>query len=340
MRLRDMDIKKKISVSLITIIIIFVIGFIVGATILTGYVEYINDGSVPDEISAPSWEAGKFWTYSFKTPEIEDVISRIVVASDDGTDYQVGVASRIDAQRHAVLNYNPMLGRITLEDLSIYEKGIPQPLFSFPLEKNKEWSFSMFDIEEFNARIINVRSVDLPTSGKTVLVEIQASSSAGEKLTYSYDNSAKWVRSLIFEDSSGNILLDMTLVSYGKGFTGEVYFVRAVDLFDEEYISSRGSPDIDFYNSFLDQGHPDWGPFDYLVYYYDVLTGDNSGGVVTVTDPASESTMKRAFGPNTFERALGTIPSESGEWKVTVVISGESYLRLRIAGGIEYIWTV
>lgn len=335
-----MNIKTKISVSMMTIIAIFIIGFLVGAAILTGYVEYFEPDSIPEEISTPTWEAGKYWTYTFKTPEIEDVISRIVVASEDGTNYLVGVASRVDAQRHAVLNYNPMLGRIAIEGLSIYEKGIPQPLFSFPLKKNKEWSFSMFGIEEFNARVKSIRSADLPTSGRTILVEIQASASTGERLTYSYDTSAKWIRSLVFEDASETALLEMTLVSYGMGFAGEVYFIRAVDLFDEEYISDRGSPDLDFYNSFYDQGHPDWGPFDYLVYYYDVLSGESSGGAVTVTDPASESQMRRVFGPNTFERALGTIPSESGEWKVTVVISGESYLRLRVAGGIEYIWTV
>ncbi len=316
------------------------IGFLLGATIFTGYLENSEYSSIPSEISAPNWEYGKYWTYSFKTPEIEDVISRIVVASDDGTDYLTGVASRLDAQRHAVLNYNPMLGRITMDNFSVYEKGIPQPLFSFPLRKNSQWTFSMFDVEEFKARVISIRSVDLPTSGHTILVNIEATAPSGELLTYSYDSSANWIRSLVFEDFSGNVLLDMTLVSYGMGFVGEVYFVRARDLFNEVYTSERGSPAIDLYNSFLDQGHPDWGEWDYLVYYYEVITEENSGGTLTVADPLSKEAMKRVFGPNTFESTLGTIPSESGEWKVTVVLGGESYLRLRIAGGIEYIWTV
>lgn len=336
MQLREMDIKKKISVSLLTIIIIFVIGFIVGATILTGYVEYIDDGSVPDEISAPSWEAGKFWTYSFKTPEIEDVISRIVVASNDGTDYLVGVASRLDAQRHAVLNYNPMLGRITINELSVYEKGIPQPLFNFPLKKNKEWSFCMFGIEEFQARVDSIRSADLPSSGRTVIAEIQASSSSGEKLIYSYDTSAEWVNFLVLKDSSGVALLEMNLVSFGNGFAGEVYFVRGVDLVDELYTA----PVFDVFNTLI-TGHPDWGPFDSLVYHYEVLTEDNSGGTLVVKDPTSTvEAMRRVFGPNAFESSLGTIPSGSEEMSVSVSLAGNSYLRLRIAGGIEYIWTV
>ncbi len=331
-----MNLRRKISVSLITIISIFIIGFVLGAVILTGYIEYSGSTSIPEQISLPTWKPGKYWTYSFKTPDIEDVVSRIVVASDDGTDYQVGVASRIDAQRHAVLSYNPMLGRIVMEDLAIYEKGMPQPLFSFPLKKSKEWTFSMFDVDNFKARVTTIISADLPGGGTTYIVDVQAVSPSGHKLTYSYDTSAQWTRSLVREDSSGSVLLEMTLVSYGYGFAGDVYFVRGRDLFNEIYTS----PVIDVQNSFLDQGHPEWGPFDYLVYYYEVLTSDNSGGTLTVTDPLKEEAMKRFFGPNTFERALGSIPSESGEYKVTVALAGDSTLELRVAGGLEYKWTV
>ncbi len=331
-----MDIKRKISVSILTIITIFIIGFLVGATILTGYVEFTEYGSIPNEISAPTWKAGKYWTYTFKTPEIEDVISRIVVASEEEENYLVGVASRVDAQRHAVLNYNPLLGRITIDELSIYEKGIPQPLFNFPLKKNKEWSFSMFGIEEFRARVNSIRSADLPVSGKTILVDIQASASTGERLTYSYDNSAKWIRSLVLEDSSGTAILETNLVSYGMGFAGEVYFIRGVDLVDELHTS----PVLDVHNTLI-EGHPDWGPFDSLIYHFEILTEDNSGGTLVIKDPTSEvEAIRRVFGPNTFESSLGTIPSESEELSVSVSLAGESYLRLRIAGGIENIWTV
>ena len=335
-----MNIIKKISILILSIVSIFIIGILLGATMFSGYFEYSENSYPPSEISAPNWEHGKYWTYSFKTPEIEDVISKIVVASDDGTDYLIGVASRLDAQRHAVLNYNPMLGRITMENFSIYEKGIPQPLFTFPLRKNAQWTFSMFDVEEFEAKVVSIRTLDLPLSGQTTLVNIEATASSGELLKYSYDTSAKWLHSLVFEDSSGNILLDMNLISYGMGFVGEVYFVRARDLFSDVYNSKRTSPAIDRYNSFLDQGHPNWGDWEYLVYYYELITEENSGGTLTVADPLSKEAMKRVFGPNTFECTLGTIPSESGEWKVTLALAGNSYLKLRIAGGIEYIWTV
>ena len=306
----------------------------------TGYFNYSENSSTPNEIPAPTWEFGEYWTYSFKTPDIEDVISKIVVASDDGTDYLIGVASHLDAQRHAVLNYNPMLGRITMDNFSIYENGIPQPLFSFPMKQNNQWTFSLFDVDDFKARVVSIKTLDLSSGGQTTIANIEATASSGESLTYSFDTSADWINSMVLEDSSGNNLLEMKLISHDIGYVGDVYFVRARDLFSEVYNTQRGSPAIDLYNSFIDQGHPDWGEWDYLVYYYEVTTKDNSGGALTVADPLSTEAIKRVFHPNTLECTLGTIPSESGEWKVNVALAGESYLKLRIAGGIEYMWTV
>ncbi|UCF08811.1 MAG: hypothetical protein JSW28_03720, partial [Thermoplasmata archaeon] len=271
---------------------------------------------------------------------VSDVLSRIVVASEDGTDYSIGVASRLDAQRHAVLNYNPMLGRIKVDSLSLYEKGFPQPLFNFPLKKDARWSFSIFNVDDFSAKVTGIRKADLPGGGSTVLVDIRASAPSGAQLTYSYDTEAQWVSSLVLEDSSENKLLEMTLVSHGQGFKGDVYFIRGVDIFDEVYSSARGSPEVEFYNSFIDQGHPNWGTFNDLIYYYNIVTGDNAGGTLTITDPASDESVRHGFGSNTVESTLGTIPSDSGEWKVQLVLTGEADLDLRIAGGIEYIWTV
>lgn len=335
-----MNTKKKVSVSLVTVIIIFIVGFLLGMTLLTGYFEYSESGAIPDEIKLPEWETGKYWTYTFTTHEVSDVLSRIVVAGNDETHYDVGVASRLDAQRHAVLNYNPMLGRIEIDALSIYEKGIPQPLFDFPLKKGDQWTFSMFDKDNFKAKVIGIRKADLPDGGTTVLVDITATASTGEKLTYSYDTSAEWIRSLVLEDTSSAPLLEMTLVSSGQGFEGNVYFIRGVDLLDADYSSERGSPELEFYNSFFDSGHEDWGPFNDLIYYYEVETEDSSGGALTITDPVSSETMARSFGSNMVESALGTIPSDSGEWKVQLVLSGDTHLILRIAGGIEYTWDV
>jgi hypothetical protein len=332
----EMNFKTKISVSLITIISIFVIGLIVGAGILTGIIHITDQGSVPDSVSAPTWDSGQFWTYSFKTPEIDDAVSRVVVASEEDGNYMVGVASRTDAQRHGVLNYNPMLGRISIEKLAVYEKGVAQPLFDFPLKDNAQWKFCMFGIEGFNARVKSIDSIDIPGYGRTYLVNIEAKSSGGAKLTYSYDTKAEWIRSMVLESSSGQSLLEMTLVSYGNGFAGDVFFVRGMDIFDNSYLA----PAADTYRTYI-SGHPQWGPFDSLIYHFTASTGDNSRGVLVLMDPAAPNEAKEAtFGPNTFESTLGSITSVSDELSISVTLIGEASLHLRVAGGIEYFWTV
>jgi hypothetical protein len=167
-------------------------------------------------------------------------------------------------------------------------------------------------------------------------VDIQAESSSGEKLTYSYDSKAKWIGFLIHESSSGEPKIEMNLVSYGKGFSGEVFFVRGVDLFDETY----SAPDTDTQNTLI-SGHPEWGPFDSLIYYFEITTGGGSGGTLILKDPSSPvEAMRRVFGPNMFESSLGTIPSPSEELSTQITLVGTANLGLRIAGGIEYIWNV
>jgi hypothetical protein len=331
-----MNTKRKISFSLITVIIVFAVGFILGVALLSQVIEYTNSDLPPDQISLPKWENGRYWTYSFKTPEIDDLVSRIIVASSDEVEYQVGVSSRIDAQRHGVLNYNPMLGRVVKEDLGIYESGEVQSLFSFPLKRGKQWSFSMFGITEFNAIVTDIRTADLPDEGSTYIVDILAETSSGEKLTYSYDSKARWIGYLIHESSQGDMKIEMNLVSYGKGFSGEVFFVRGVDLFDNSY----SAPDFEIQNTLV-SGHPDWGPFESLIYHFEVSTGGGSGGTLILKDPSSSvEAMRRVFGPNMFESSLGTIPSPSEELTTQVSLAGSANLRLRIAGGIEYVWIV
>lgn len=290
--------------------------------------------------SAPTWTLGKFWYYTFSTPELDNIFSKIIVSPDDGTNYQIGVDSSIDAQRHAVLNFNPMLGRVRITDLAVYEKGDPQLIFSFPLEEKSKWEFSLWGIENFQAEVVSEKKVDFENTGKTTIFNIVAIAPSGEQVVYNYDSSAEWIRQLILTDSAQNVILEINLVSYGIGYSGEVYFVRGVDLYDREFVSTPDSPVAELYDSFLDQGHPSWGPFDLLIYYLDITTESDSGGWLTLRDHQSETALHREFGPDYMESSLGTIPSNSGEWTLTVNLEGNAELRMRIAGGIEYIWTV
>jgi hypothetical protein len=329
--------RKPVMIGLVAILLLaaLVIGFLTGTNTSRNGGEDDVSGS---SITPPTWEKGMYWVYTFNTPDSGFLTSRLAVAEVESENYMVGVDKRIDAQRHAVLNFNPMIGRIGKEDLALYEKDQALTLFKFPLEVSSNWSFSLFNIDDFQARVVSIERD--PSSGNgSLMANIEAIAPSGEALKYSYDSSAKWIGSLALE-RSGEILLEMNMVLYGTNYAGDLYFIRGVDLFDEEYSSARGSPELQFYDTFLDQGHPNWGPFTDLIYFFQVETGSNTVGVLTIHDHSSNNRLRRTFQSNTAENSLGLIPSDAGEWGVTVTLLGQSDLRLRIAGGIEYHWTV
>ncbi len=337
MNLGEKGMKKPILIGIVAILFVFalIIGFLAGSS-------SSDSGGIGDvsgsSISAPNWNVGMYWVYTYNTQDSGFITSKLAVASDEGDNYMVGVDKRIDAQRHAVLNFNPMLGRIGKNGLEMYEKDRPLPLFKFPLKLASNWSFSLFNIEDFQARVISIERG--PASGNgSLIAKIVAISPAGDILRYSYDTSSKWIESLVLEKNEEPIL-EMNLVLHGSNFKGNLYFVRGVDLFDEVYSSARGSPELQFYNTFLDSGHPNWGPFQDLIYFFEVETGSNTVGVLTINDHSTNNNLRRTFQSNTAESSLGLIPSEAGEWGVTVTLLGQSDLRVRIAGGIEYQWNI
>ena len=103
-----------------------------------------------NELDVPEWEVGDWWLFTFTTPEFYDDSARLVVATVDeeegGTAYMLGISSEEEARRHAVLNHNPFLGRITHSTLGVFENGFEQPVLSFPLSSNS-WTFVLFDVD-------------------------------------------------------------------------------------------------------------------------------------------------------------------------------------------------
>ena len=85
----------------------------------------ITGNSANDEILVPSWEIGDYWLYTFSTPDYSDDTTKLVVATtdieEDGTAYMLAISSIGEARRHAVLNHNPFLVRITHDQLSPLE---------------------------------------------------------------------------------------------------------------------------------------------------------------------------------------------------------------------------
>jgi len=296
-----------------------------------------DDDDVPSAIEKPEWQLGMEWTYIFSSPDLtDDVASTLVMADEDGTNYWIGVASLTDALRHAVLNFNPVLGRVNKERMGVYEKGLPQELMHFPLTKESEWSFSLLGVDDFNASVRDIRTIRTEEHGKSTIVDVEAAADSGETLVYSYDVKAGWLRSLVFRDANGGMRLEMALTSYGGGYSGEAYFVRATDLFYGTY-SGTGATVTD---TFMDSGHAKDGRFDYLVYYLEAETDDTGSGTMHLKDYGETRPKSWDFPPETNERILGTHPSVQGNWTLEVNLEGNSDVCMRIAGGIEYSWNV
>jgi hypothetical protein len=330
-------IAKMMVVGLMLVIIVgaFLAGIYLGGTALRS-----GSDIEPRSVKLPTWEPGQYWSYAFDTPDIDPTLARIVVATKNESQYQLGIDNRLDAQRHAVLNYNPMLGRITTDQLAVFEKGIPQNILQFPLEKGKSWNFTLLGREGWVANVVGLDSVTFPNENRTVIATIEAKAGTGDVLKYTFDSAAGWFRSMVLSGASGTEELRMTLVSSGTGYKGDAYFVRGVDLYQKDVSSSSGSPQVDVYESFIDRGHPTWGPFDSLIYYYTVEIGARSNGLLTFRDHSTTTLMRKTFDPGTKEASIGSMPSSGGEVGVTLALQGDCHLKVMVAGGIEYKWTV
>ncbi len=195
-----------------------------------------------DSIDVPTWQVGDWWLYTFSTPDYSDDTTRLVVASDSeesGTAYMLAISSLTEARRHAVLNHNPFLGRITHSDLSAFENGVAQPVLSFPIEEGGSWGFTLFSTE-WTASVTGV-------TGGTAIVAGAASD--GSRLDYVYDSGFGYFSSFIWTDASGTEQLRMMVADQGSGHIGDVYFVRGGDLFSE--IWEDPGTDLEFRDTFL-----------------------------------------------------------------------------------------
>ena len=288
----------------------------------------ISDDGDSVSISAPIWNKGYYWEYAIKTADIEISTTMIVAVDDDSNDYYIGTASQIDAKRHAVLNYNPALGRVQMSDFSIYENNVAQLLFDFPLEKNKDWSFSLYGKGGFAATVVDIQ---------TDRAEIVATNSDGAKIEYNFDVETEWIDSFVFTESTGETVLEMQLAKHGNDYTGNSYFCRGGDLYDEEFIG----PDFGYYDTeFANEGHERYGPWDYIVYYLEAEIGDsnNDGGEWFLSDHESTDPLLEAI--TVTKNELGTVMGTSGNWTLEISLSGDADVRIRIAGAIEYSYAV
>jgi hypothetical protein len=293
-----------------------------------------SDGDVDsDSIGVPIWQVGDWWLYTFSTPDYSDDTTRLVVASDNeegGTAYMLAISSLTEARRHAVLNHNPFLGRVTHSDLSAFENGVAQPVLSFPIEEGGTWDFTLFSTEW----VASVTGV----TGSTAI--IAGAASDGSRIDYVYDSGVGFFSSFIWTDASGTEQLRMMVANQGSGHTGDVYFVRGGDLFSDTWEDS--GTDIEIRDTFLVSDHPSDGDWDEMIYFIDAECGSGSSTIsLTLRDHLSVSALERIWGPGASEMGtLGTIPYPSGEYTLTATFTGSTYLRVRIAGGITESWSL
>jgi len=283
-----------------------------------------DDGDGAGAIAAPAWETGQWWTYAVVIPEAE-VVTTMVIGDVDETDYHLGSSRLVDAQRHAVLNHNPALGRIRVADMALYEKNEPQLLLQFPLETGASWNFSLFGVERFDATITAV------VDGRATTV---AESPSGDRLEYVYHRASGWLTSFVHSEAGGE-LLRMTLVEAGTGYSGEAWFCRGGDLYEGEF----SGPDFEFYDTaFANDGHVRYGPWSYVVYWLEEDIRSGSGELVLRDHDGAQLT--RVYAPGNSHQGLGVVTGASGNWTLQVSLSGNADVRLVVAGAIEYGWTL
>ena len=231
--------------------------------------------SSTSDFEVPIWETGDWWLYTFSTPDYSDDTARLVVAStseEDGTAYMLAISSLTEARRHAVLNHNPFLGRMTHSELGAFENGVAQSVLSFPLEEGNTWSFTLVSME-WDAFVSDI-------SGSTAV--IIASSSDGSRLDYVFDSEVGFFYSFTWKDEMGGTKLRMMLSDSGSGHSGDVHFVRGGDLFSDTWEDSGN--DIEIRDSFLVSDHPSDGEWDEMIYFIDADCGSGSSISLTLRD--------------------------------------------------------
>ena len=293
----------------------------------TGCIDTGNGINIFDNsLERPKWSLGNQWSYAIITPEV-DVVTTMVVANINEIDYEIGASNLRDAQLHATLNYNPALGRISRSNLEIYENGEPQNLFSFPLEEDKSWTFTLLGVSDFIAR------VDRITDGEARIV---AGAPTGEQIVYTYSSDASWFTSLTYTNVDGLELLSMNLVDYADDFNGEVHFLRAGDLYSEVWEDTS----VEIYDTFISGHHSSGEEWDKIVFYLETRTSDAASGDFILKDPVCNEAIIRPLTPNTDAIEWGSLDARTGEWQIQLAIEGDSRVRLVVAGALSYSWNV
>ena len=128
----------------------------------------------------------------------------------------------------------------------------------------------------------------------------------------------------------------MNLASRGIDYSGNTYFCRGGD---HTMKNSAGLISVFMILFMLTKGMRD------MVIGIILSTISNPRWVVLeaeliLKDQEDTDVLVEAFSPGTTKSEAGTVLGESGNWTMEISLSGDSNVRLRIAGAIEYSYAV
>jgi len=127
------------------------------------------------------------------------------------------------------------------------------------------------------------------------------------------------------------VVYKMSLVDHGTDFKGQVWFMRAKDLYSKV---QTGDGIVDFtVDRFLVQGHPTSGEFDFIAYNVDVRTGDHGRAEVRMLDAEGSTVFS---GERTSDGYVSTTTALDGTWRIQVTVIGDAEVEVMAAGVIEY----
>ena len=149
-----------------------------------------------------------------------------------------------------------------------------------------------------------------------------------------------FILNLVWIDSTDLTKLEMMWSGQkGNDYEGDAFFVRAWDLSNEIYEGNDGEV---YDSTFLNNGHPSDGDFDHLYIYLDVeiTSGASSHGTFTIKDHRGNSPKVETWNAGTSEKgSISVIPSQSGEYSLTVTCTGgDSKIHVIVVGGLERTW--
>ncbi len=204
------------------------------------------------------WVQGDWWEYSLRFDGKDHGKSKLVYydIQDNGAHYMVGTPTFEEALDHAVLSTNPVIGRVHKTLYSPHESGSHADMFNFPLCEGLTWKDTFFATSfTFTAR---ATTLTLPGGATDAGFTITGTAADGSKIVHTYSPKAKWFTKIDLDRADG-FSVDMDMTGYGKGATGDAYFLRGQQ--DEALPIARTATTK---SNFVERGSGGEGSYDYL----------------------------------------------------------------------------